>query len=49
MLTVMGSFILASIGIKHSPFQENRDAPRQGRFSDAECTNEILPEFTEGL
>jgi tRNA-Thr(GGU) m(6)t(6)A37 methyltransferase TsaA len=49
VLTARGPFELASIGIIHSPFQENGDAPRQGRFSDAECTREILPEFTEGL
>lgn len=49
MMPLKGSFALTPVGIIHSPFQENGDAPRQGRFSDAECTIDILPEFTEGL
>jgi len=49
MMPLKDSFALTPVGIIHSLFQENGDAPRQGRFSDTECTREILPEFTEGL
>ena len=48
-MPLKGSFVLTPVGIIHSPFQDMGDALRQGRFSDAECTREILPEFTEGL
>jgi len=44
-----GSFNLTYIGVIHSPFQTHDDAPRQGRFSDAESTIEIHELFTEGL
>jgi formylmethanofuran dehydrogenase subunit E len=43
------SFIVTAIGIIHSPYLSRDDAPRQGRFSDALVTLEILPEFAEGL
>jgi len=49
MMTSREPFELTPVGIIHLPFHEKGDAPRQGRFSDAECTIEILPEFTEGL
>jgi hypothetical protein len=45
----MNSFIVRAIGIIHSPYLSRDDAPRQGRFSDALITLEILPEFAEGL
>jgi tRNA-Thr(GGU) m(6)t(6)A37 methyltransferase TsaA len=45
----MNSFIVRAIGIIHSPYLSRDDAPRQGRFSDALITLEILPEFSEGL
>jgi tRNA-Thr(GGU) m(6)t(6)A37 methyltransferase TsaA len=45
----MNSFIVRTIGIIHSPYLSRDDAPRQGRFSDALITLEILPEFAEGL
>jgi len=45
----MNSFIVTAIGIIHSPYLSREDAPRQGRFSDALVTLEILPEFSEGL
>jgi formylmethanofuran dehydrogenase subunit E len=43
------SFIVTAIGIIHSPYLSRDDAPRQGRFSDALFTLEILPEYCEGL
>jgi tRNA-Thr(GGU) m(6)t(6)A37 methyltransferase TsaA len=43
------SFMVTPIGIIHSPYQSRDEAPRQGRFSDALVSLEILPEFTEGL
>jgi tRNA-Thr(GGU) m(6)t(6)A37 methyltransferase TsaA len=45
----MNSFIVTAIGIIHSPYLSRDDAPRQGRFSDALVTLEILPEYCEGL
>jgi len=45
----MNSFIVTAIGIILSPYLSRDDAPRQGRFSDALITLEILPEFAEGL
>jgi tRNA-Thr(GGU) m(6)t(6)A37 methyltransferase TsaA len=45
----MNSFIVRAIGIIHSPYLSRDDAPRQGRFSDALVTLEILPEYCEGL
>jgi formylmethanofuran dehydrogenase subunit E len=42
-------FIVKVIGMIHSPYLSRDDAPRQGRFSDALVTLEILPEFAEGL
>lgn len=49
MISVRHSSVVIPIGIIHSPFHERGDAPRQGRFSDALITLEILPEFSEGL
>jgi formylmethanofuran dehydrogenase subunit E len=49
MIPVRNSFVVTPIGIIHSPFHTRESAPRQGRFSDAQVTLEILPEFTEGL
>ena len=49
MIPVRNSFVVTPIGIVHSPFHTREDTPRQGRFSDALVTLEILPEFTEGL
>lgn len=49
MIPVRNSFIVIPIGIIHSPFHTIDDAPRQGRFSDALVTLEILPDFSEGL
>ena len=49
MIPVRNSFVVTPIGIIHSPFRTREGAPRQGRFSDAQVTLEILPEFTEGL
>ena len=49
MIPVKNSFVVTAIGIIHSPFRTLDDAPRQGRFSDALVTLEILPEFSEGL
>ena len=49
MIPVRNSFVVAPIGTIHSPFQTREGTPRQGRFSDALVTLEILPEFTEGL
>jgi tRNA-Thr(GGU) m(6)t(6)A37 methyltransferase TsaA len=43
------SFMVTPIGIIQSPYQSRDEAPRQGRFSDALVSLEILPEFTEGL
>ena len=40
---------LRPIGVIHSPYQERKDAPRQGRLSDNEITLEIYPEFSQGL
>jgi tRNA-Thr(GGU) m(6)t(6)A37 methyltransferase TsaA len=49
MMPSRGSLTVTPIGIIHSPFQVRGDAPRQGRFSDAVHTLELLPEFIEGL
>jgi tRNA-Thr(GGU) m(6)t(6)A37 methyltransferase TsaA len=49
MIAGRNSFVVTPIGIIHSPFRTRKGAPRQGRFSDAQVTLEILPEFTEGL
>jgi tRNA (adenine37-N6)-methyltransferase len=40
---------LKPIGVIHSPYKERKDAPRQGRLSDAKITLEIFPEFAQGL
>ena len=40
---------MTAIGIIHSPYLSRDDAPRQGRFSDALVTLEILLEYCEGL
>lgn len=37
------------IGIIHSPYKETKDAPRQGRLSEATSVIEILPEYEDGL
>jgi formylmethanofuran dehydrogenase subunit E len=44
-----GSLELKPIGVIQSPYPAHEKAPRQGRFSDAECVIGILPEFSEGL
>jgi tRNA-Thr(GGU) m(6)t(6)A37 methyltransferase TsaA len=49
MTPARNSFIVTVIGIIHSPYLSRDDAPRQGRFSEALVTLEILPEFSEGL
>jgi len=49
MIPVRNSFVVTPIGTIHSPFHTREGTPRQGRFSDALVTLEILPEFTEGL
>jgi len=49
MTPARNSFIVTAIGIIRSPYLSRDDAPRQGRFSDALVTLEILPEFSEGL
>jgi formylmethanofuran dehydrogenase subunit E len=49
MISVRNSFVVTPIGIIRSPYLSRDDAPRQGRFSDALVTLEILPEFAEGL
>jgi len=49
MTPARNSFVVTPIGIIHSPFLTREGAPRQGRFSDALVTLEILPEFIEGL
>jgi formylmethanofuran dehydrogenase subunit E len=49
MIPVRNSIVVTPIGTIRSPYQTLEDAPRQGRFSDALITLEILPEFTEGL
>ena len=49
MIPVRNSFVVTPIGTIRSPYQTREDATRQGRFSDALVTLEILPEFTEGL
>jgi len=49
MIPVRNSIVVTPIGTIRSPYQTREDAPRQGRFSDALITLEILPEFTEGL
>jgi len=43
------SFIVTAIGKIHTTYLSRDDAPRQGRFSDALVTLEILPEYCEGL
>jgi tRNA-Thr(GGU) m(6)t(6)A37 methyltransferase TsaA len=43
------SFIVTAIGNIHTPYLSRDDAPRQGRFSDALVTLEILPEYCECL
>ena len=43
------SYIVTAIGKIHTTYLSRDDAPRQGRFSDALVTLEILPEYCEGL
>ncbi|ADY57369.1 Uncharacterized protein family UPF0066 [Syntrophobotulus glycolicus DSM 8271] len=40
---------LKPIGIIHSPYQETKDAPRQGRLSEAVSEIEIFSEYIDGL
>ena len=40
---------LTPIGTIHSPYQERKDAPRQGRLSEEEMIIELLPEYEDGL
>lgn len=40
---------LIPIGIVHSPYKSQKDAPRQGRMTDDKVVLEIYPEFAEGL
>ncbi len=40
---------LKQVGVIHSPFQERKDAPRQGRLSAIEMVIEIFPEFEDCL
>ena len=40
---------LIQIGVIHSPYQERKEAPRQGRLSDNEMILEIFPEFELAL
>jgi tRNA-Thr(GGU) m(6)t(6)A37 methyltransferase TsaA len=44
-----GTADLRLIGIIHSPYLQQGDAPRQGRLSDKESTIEVLPAYTGGL
>jgi tRNA (Thr-GGU) A37 N-methylase len=46
MIRVKEPFELTPVGIIHLPFHENGDVPQSDRFSDADYTREILPEFT---
>ena len=38
---------LKQIGVIHSPYQERKDAPRQGRLSELEMVIEVFPEFED--
>jgi len=49
MKNVEQSMQLTSIGVIHSPFHSLKEAPHQGRLSEAECTIEISDQFFEGL
>ena len=40
---------LIPIGIIHSPYRKQGDAPHQGRFSTVTSEIEIFPEYAEGL
>jgi len=40
---------LVQIGVIRSPYKQQRDAPRQGRFSDVESEIEVFPEYIAGL
>lgn len=40
---------LKPIGVIHSPYFEQKDAPRQGRLSENRIILEIFPEFSVGL
>ena len=42
-------FEVIPIGTIHSPFKIPEDAPRQGRFSDAESVIEIYEPYVPGL
>ncbi|MDD1694410.1 MAG: tRNA (N6-threonylcarbamoyladenosine(37)-N6)-methyltransferase TrmO [Methanoregula sp.] len=44
-----GTAELKRVGVIHSPYMHQEDAPRQGRLSDKESTIEVLPAFAEGL
>ena len=40
---------LTQIGVIHSPYNERKDAPRQGRLSDNEMILELFPEYAPAL
>jgi tRNA-Thr(GGU) m(6)t(6)A37 methyltransferase TsaA len=40
---------LEPIGVIHSPYQERKDAPRQGRMSDNEIIIEIYQDYIQAL
>ncbi len=43
------TYQLTPIGIIHSPYQEKKQAPRQGRLSTNESRIEIFPQYQECL
>lgn len=40
---------LRPIGVIHSPYQQQSDAPRQGRVLETESKIEVFPDFFDGL
>ena len=40
---------LEQIGVVHSPYKENKEAPHQGRPGKESCVLEIFQEFQDGL
>ena len=40
---------LITIGIIHSPYRTQDDAPHQGRYSEQKAELEIFPKYSEGL
>lgn len=45
----MKEITFTPLGIIHSPFQEQRDAPYQSRVSEAKGTIEVFEEYERGL